>query len=192
MEALSTHTRYEQIGQPGENTQTCSDSSAESERGSKPSWRRSFKIAQIVAAVTLLLNLSLIIAGYFRTKSETDSNDVIDSGNLNLFEGTCTTTTWLGRLADLFINALSTALISSSFICAQVLLSPTVKELEAAHEKGQHFSIGIPSLRNSRLVPWWRSIAALMLLATSMPLHVLLARPCLIVHAHTNRVPLQL
>ena len=71
------------------------------------------------------------------------------------------------------INILSTALLTTSNFCMQILGSPTRQEVEKAHKKGTWVSIGVLSPGNlryidrSRLILWW------LLAISSLPLHLL-------------------
>ncbi|KAF6815159.1 hypothetical protein CMUS01_12487 [Colletotrichum musicola] len=72
----------------------------------------------------------------------------------------------------LLLNAVSTVIFASSNFFMQVLNSPSRKEVDAVHAKGDWLDIGIPSWRNAFRLSWFKAIAWLTIFLTSLPIHL--------------------
>ena len=72
-----------------------------------------------------------------------------------------------------FINILSTILLSASNYYLQCLSSPTRKGVDRAHAKGRWLEIGVMSFTNVFHINWLRSILWVCLALSSLPLHLL-------------------
>ncbi|KAH8589005.1 hypothetical protein B0O99DRAFT_582222, partial [Bisporella sp. PMI_857] len=72
----------------------------------------------------------------------------------------------------LAINILSTLLLGSSNYIMQCLSAPTRAEIDKAHMKGIWLDIGIPSLKNLKLIGQKRLILWIFLGVSSWPLHL--------------------
>ncbi|RDW82405.1 hypothetical protein BP6252_03517 [Coleophoma cylindrospora] len=98
-----------------------------------------------------------------------------DSGNLTgvgtLFTGKCTKVKGVNTLLHVFINILSTALLSSSNYVMQCLGAPNRAQIDKAHAAGKSLDIGLPSIRNLIRIGWRRPILWLVLWLSSFPLH---------------------
>jgi hypothetical protein len=113
------------------------------------------------AAVVFLINLTVTIWG----------STVRHSGVL--FEGDCNRVEYLNTGLHVFINILSTILLSGSNYCMQCLSAPTRSEVDRAHAQGKWLDIGIPSIRNVRYLSRQRIVLWILLALTSLPLHLL-------------------
>ncbi|KAH7081153.1 hypothetical protein BKA63DRAFT_202647 [Paraphoma chrysanthemicola] len=71
-----------------------------------------------------------------------------------------------------FINALSTILLSGSNYTMQVLSSPTRDDIDKAHSKKQWMELGVLSPRNMRAIPRKRTWLCMLLSLSSIPLHL--------------------
>ena len=128
-------------------------------------WRFGVTVSAWTAFTVLLLNLILTI--YTGTSYP-------HYGGLGLaFEGKCSTvnswTTWLHVL----INGLSSVLLSASNYTMQCLCSPTRKEIDQAHARGDWLDIGVPSVRNIWRMNWRRTVLWWLLALSSIPIHLL-------------------
>ena len=74
---------------------------------------------------------------------------------------------------DLAINILSTLLLGASNHNAQVLSAPTRADIDRIHARGGWLDIGVSSVRNLRHVSRWRSAIFMLLLLSTVPLHLL-------------------
>jgi hypothetical protein len=113
------------------------------------------------AVVVFLINLIVTIWGSSAKRSGI------------LLEGDCDRIETLNTGLHVFINVLSTILLSGSNYCMQCLSAPTRKEVDKAHAQQKWLDIGIPSLRNVRHLSWQRVGLWVMLALTSLPLHLL-------------------
>lgn len=126
-------------------------------------WRFGALHFAIWASVVFLINFIVTIWG----------STARDSGVL--LDGDCKRVKRLNSGLHVFINILSTILLSGSNYCMQCLSAPTRGEVDKAHAQGKWLDIGIPSLRNVRHLSWKRIILWVLLALTSLPLHLLYA-----------------
>ena len=100
---------------------------------------------------------------------------VDSSGRLTLFHGDCDRTKSLNTGIHVFINAMSTIILSSSNYVQQVLCAPTREEVDAAHEgrrRSRWADIGVPSMLNICLLDRRRVLLWYLLMFSSLPLHL--------------------
>jgi hypothetical protein len=90
-----------------------------------------------------------------------------------LFQGDCARARSLNIWIHFVVNAFSTLLLAASNFCLQVLSAPSPKDLARAHEKRQWLQIGLPSLRNLWRIGKDRTFLCVVLLLSSVPLHLL-------------------
>lgn len=62
--------------------------------------------------------------------------------------GNCTTISQLNTGFHLLLNVISTLFLGAGNYCMQILVAPSRKEIEEAHEKMEFLDIGIPSFRS--------------------------------------------
>ncbi|KAI7216629.1 hypothetical protein KC333_g4725 [Hortaea werneckii] len=146
-------------------TQTSKSVNNRMKRRRLQGWRFGVTVSAWTAFTVLLLNLILTI--YAGTSYP-------HYGGLGLaFEGKCSTvnswTTWLHVL----INGLSSVLLSASNYTMQCLCSPTRKEIDVAHARGDWLDIGVPSVRNIWRMNWRRTLLWWLLALSSIPIHLL-------------------
>ncbi|KAH7304094.1 hypothetical protein B0I35DRAFT_445883 [Stachybotrys elegans] len=128
-------------------------------------WRVTVSLGVLTACLVLAANVALAVwtvqhsAGY-------------ESGTSIVFEGSCEDSEQATKWPHLAINFLSTLLLGASNNCAQILVAPTRQDVDKAHAKGRWLDIGVPSVRNIRHIPSWRSILCLFLFLSSVPLHM--------------------
>lgn len=79
----------------------------------------------------------------------------------------------LGLTYHVLINILSTALLTASNYCMQILSASSREELEAAHARNTWLDIGIISFRNLAYIDRRRMIFWCILGLSSFPLHLL-------------------
>lgn len=117
------------------------------------------------AASVLLLNCILTIV--------VNAKHDLQGGYGTLQQGDCSKTKRLDLWLHLLINVLSTLLLGASNYTMQCLSAPTREELDNAHTQGRWLDIGVPSVRNLASVAPWRSVLWILLLLSSIPLHLL-------------------
>lgn len=92
---------------------------------------------------------------------------------VTLIEDNCNSvrnwSTWL----HLGINIVSTVLLSRSSYVMQCLTSHTRREINKAHIYGRYMDIGVPSFQNLLYVTRYRVSLWLLLVLSSLPLHLL-------------------
>ena len=128
-------------------------------------WRFGVMAASVATGVTLLINLILTVwvAVHFSS----------DDGIGTAYEGSCDIVTNWSRWLHIFINIISSVVLTASNYCMQCLTSPTRAEVDAAHAKGDWVDIGVVGTRNltrisrKRATLWW------ILAFSSIPIHLL-------------------
>ncbi|KAH6889430.1 hypothetical protein B0T10DRAFT_404784 [Thelonectria olida] len=136
----------------------------------KSGWRVSLIGGAIASLVVLIINLAITL---WSINLPTGVFEVSDTGRRVLFEGSCSTSRRLNTLLHLLINILSSILLAASSYGMQCLSAPTRAEVDKAHRAQKWMDIGILSVRNLRLISWQRSIPWIVLMLSSLPLHLL-------------------
>ncbi|KAF4832816.1 hypothetical protein CGCTS75_v004234 [Colletotrichum tropicale] len=75
-------------------------------------------------------------------------------------------------MLHLLLNILSTVILASSSFFMQVLNSPSRREVDETHAKGDWLDIGIPSWRNAFRLSKFKLWSWIMFLLSSIPIHV--------------------
>ncbi|KAF2237908.1 hypothetical protein EV356DRAFT_362818 [Viridothelium virens] len=135
-------------------------------------WRFGVICGCASASAVFLINLIVTIyaaASHAHAPGRVDD----DSGRLTLFYGSCSKAQHLNIVIHFIINALSTVLLSASNYCMQCLSAPTRTEVDRAHAKKAWADIGVPSIRNLRLIERRKVILWGLLSLSSLPLHLL-------------------
>ncbi|KAL3441795.1 hypothetical protein BJX65DRAFT_299460 [Aspergillus insuetus] len=102
-----------------------------------------------------------------------------NSGNVEravVYEGSCSLIDDWKIGLHFLINVLSTALLAASNYAMQCLCAPTRAAVDRAHAKNRWLDIGVLSLRNFTEMDTRRKVLWLILLASSLPIHMLVAR----------------
>jgi hypothetical protein len=138
----------------------------------RKSWRTRLSgwrggVAMSIAVSSLVLLLNIILAIIAATKW-----DPIE-GIATSYTGDCTVAARWTTAVHLVINILSSLLLGASNYCMQRLVAPTRKEVDNAHAQRKWLDIGIPSVRNLRLIDKHRMLPWFMLFLSSVPLHFL-------------------
>ncbi|KIW91537.1 uncharacterized protein Z519_07503 [Cladophialophora bantiana CBS 173.52] len=89
-----------------------------------------------------------------------------------LTSGSGTKVAWIGTIYHILINVFSTALLSASNYCMQVVTGPTRDQADAAHVGGGFVDIGVLSLHNLQDVGVLRQTLFGTLAISSPPLHL--------------------
>lgn len=130
-------------------------------------WRGGALLSLIGTVFVGLFNLAITIWVWKHPRNE------IEGSIGTLYEGSCAKTRNLNVWIHLLINILSTLLLAASNYCMQVLSAPSRKELAQAHAQRYWLQIGVPSFRNLRRIGRDRTILWMLLLLSSMPLHLM-------------------
>jgi hypothetical protein len=128
-------------------------------------WRMGLLFGCSMSTFVLCCNIAMMVVGAIRNYDE--------SGIANLITGDEAKISRWNTGLHVIINALSTMLLSASNYTTQVLSSPTRKDVDGAHKKGQWLTIGLLSPRNLRAIPLKRRLLWLTMASSSIPLHLL-------------------
>lgn len=129
-------------------------------------WRLGVTLGASFAFIVLLINISL-------TAWASNHASSMQNGIGTLIIGSCSTTQRYDSGLHLLINVLSTLLLGASNFTMQVLSSPTRAEVDKAHNRKHWHDIGVPNIRNLKTISRWRTALWLLLLLSSLPLHLM-------------------
>jgi hypothetical protein len=127
-------------------------------------WRKTGAIFFVLIWTLTLTLLILFLVSFFAVGSFTETT---------LYLGSCTQSSRNVLILHLFINIVSTAVLTSSNFFLQLLAAPTRDDIDKAHRRARWLDVGIPSLRNLRFVSWLKLTLWLLIAITSLPLHLL-------------------
>ncbi|KAJ5171184.1 uncharacterized protein N7500_003967 [Penicillium coprophilum] len=145
------------------------DSSTNSPHGR--AWIKGVVICARVITIILAINITMAITAvglaYSKNREQDFSFAAVYTGKCSLAKN------WMTGL-HLIINILSTVLLGASNYCMQCLASPSRAQVDKAHSKRVWVPIGVPNIwgllwsdRGKRQLLGW------MLLATSLPIHLI-------------------
>ncbi|KIW71268.1 hypothetical protein PV04_03451 [Phialophora macrospora] len=127
-------------------------------------WRTGALTAALLAAVSLLVNLILVI---WLGVHGSGANLV------ELYNGDCGRVQTMDIWVHLAINVFSTLLLGGSNYCMQCLSAPTRADVDRAHAKAKFLDIGVPSVRNLWNIPRLKLLLWWALGLSSVPLHLM-------------------
>jgi len=119
-------------------SQTPTAASNRQKRRRLQGWRFGVACSATMASSVLILNLILAIVAAVKFGSE--------NGVGTAFTGSCATVNSWATWLHIVINALSSLLLSASNYTMQCLCSPTRKEIDKAHAKGDWMDVGVVRL----------------------------------------------
>ncbi|KAI1850745.1 hypothetical protein JX266_004027 [Neoarthrinium moseri] len=130
-------------------------------------WRRAAHVNSIVLVIVTIILISCLIA------SITQTGGLVKS--FMFHEGTCDggSASKTNVALHLLLNVVSTAIFASSNFFMQVLNSPSRHEVDLVHAKGSYLGIGVPSVRNTFKVSRFKTCCWIVLLLSSIPMHLL-------------------
>ncbi|PWY67945.1 hypothetical protein BO70DRAFT_374505 [Aspergillus heteromorphus CBS 117.55] len=126
--------------------------------------------AWVVGAV-LILNIVLTLIALGLSYSRTVNRGAFLS--TELYAGNCTRATDWATGFHIVINLLSSALFESGGYAMQCLTAPCRTEVDQAHRRRRWLDIGVMSVRNFRVMSVRRKLLWLVLLGTSLPIHMI-------------------
>ena len=176
-EALITHGRSTSYSEPSKAhnspvvrviSQTPTARVKRDRRRKLQGWRFGVAVSAWVAFLCLMLNLLFTVSASIKFRKS-----MVD-GVGTAYEGSCDVVDTWATWVHILINALSSILLSASNYTMQCLSSPTRKEIDRAHSKGDWVDIGVASVRNifgrisrRRTGLWY------LLSLSSIPIHLL-------------------
>ncbi|PGH01675.1 hypothetical protein GX51_05121 [Blastomyces parvus] len=136
----------------------------------KRKWIRGALICAYAACFVLLVNVIITLIAVIRTYGEYESIEFISAP---IYKGKCSVSrNWVTGL-HFFINCLCAVTIATSSYCMQCLASPSRADTDRAHNQGRWLEIGTASIGNFRFVGYKRLGLWLVLLLTSLPIHII-------------------
>ncbi|GLA40698.1 hypothetical protein AnigIFM63309_008532 [Aspergillus niger] len=137
---------------------------------SRRRWVRGVLICTYAAFGILLVNVILTIVAAAVAVARHDQRTM---SSATIYKGSCDRTkAWTTGL-HLLINVLSTIVLGASSYCMQCLTSPSRVDVDRAHGQRVWLDIGVASVRNLAWADWPRRTLWLVLLVTSLPIHLI-------------------
>jgi hypothetical protein len=130
-------------------------------------WRFGVLLSCIASFLLLTINATIVI--YASHRFPVDKH----TGLGTIFEGSCKKTKRMDTVLHIGINIISTGLLAASNYTSQIIVSPNRKDIDKSHAAGRYLDIGVQSIRNLRFLPVRRKILWVLLIASSVPLHLL-------------------
>ncbi|KLJ11640.1 hypothetical protein EMPG_13180 [Blastomyces silverae] len=136
----------------------------------KRKWTRGALICAYSACFVLLVNVIITLVAITRAYGEYGSMELTSAP---IYKGKCSVSrNWVTALHFL-INCLCAVTLATSSYCMQCLASPSRADTDRAHNQGRWLEIGTASIGNFRFVGYKRLGLWLVLLLTSLPIHVI-------------------
>ena len=129
-------------------------------------WQIGVLSAFYISVFVLVVNISLLIVGGVKHGGYADGIGTLNYGDSGPMKR-------IGLTYHVLINVLSTALLTSSNYCMQILSAPSREELDLAHARNSWLDIGIISFRNLAFISQRRMVCWCILGFSSLPLHLL-------------------
>jgi hypothetical protein len=117
------------------------------------------------ATLVLVMNVLVVIIAASTSK--------IENGIGTLHTGNCSLVNKWNTALHVLINAISSVLLGASNYAMQCLTSPTRKECNDAHARGDWLDIGVAGVRNLTRISRRRRILWILLATSSIPIHLL-------------------
>jgi hypothetical protein len=136
-------------------------------------WQVSLIAGAGACIVVLIINLGVTIWSSVTLKGSENNESGKGSSRRIIFEGSCSASRTLNIVIHLFINIFSSILLAASNYAMQCLSAPTRADIDQAHARKEWMDIGIPSFRNARMISGSRYALWLLLVLSSVPLHLL-------------------
>ncbi|KAL9071422.1 MAG: hypothetical protein Q9157_005474 [Trypethelium eluteriae] len=129
-------------------------------------WRLGILAGFWTSLVVLLGNLIILLLGAVQNGGYVEGIGILNFGEHNKMAT-------ISTAYHILINILSTALLTSSNFCMQILCSPTREEVDYANGKDKWVYIGILSPSNLRYISKKRQTMWWLLALSSLPLHLI-------------------
>lgn len=133
-------------------------------------WVIGVLICACVASVILFLNIALTIIAAILSYSKFRGHGFTSAV---LYQGSCSLSKNWVRGLHVLINILSTVVLAASNYCMQCLSSPSRENVVVAHSQWRWLDIGVSSMENLRFVGWKRCMLWVLLLISSLPIHLM-------------------
>lgn len=128
-------------------------------------WKGTAIIGASIAGTALLLNILVLIWAVAALPKV--------NGFAIVYTGSDEVVRRIDVAVKLIINIVSTAILLSSSRCTQYLCAPTRKDIDKAHCQGTWLDVGVRSWRNFAATRGWRMWTIIVLLVSSIPIHII-------------------
>jgi hypothetical protein len=142
----------------------------------KRTWKSRRSQRNTVIWISFASTLSIFLLNFIVTIVVWLKYPLSRDGVATLYQGDCSFAKRLDAGLHVLINVLSTILLSMSNLSLQLIVSPTRTEVDRAHCSGQWLDIGVPSIRNIRILPRTTIVVAVLLAFSALPIHFLFVR----------------
>lgn len=126
-------------------------------------------IGGALLSLTILV-LNICVLAWAQNQKYRGADD--ESGSVTVYRGDCKATSRAFTWSHLAINAMSTLLLSASTVGVQCSSAPTRNEVDRAHAAGEWLHIGVVGYRNWRWITRARRVIWVVLMVSSLPLHL--------------------
>lgn len=131
------------------------------------SWKTSAQVNTILVAVLAAVLLGALFYGLVVNRG------LGVNSTFPIFQATCQTASGLNIFLHLALNVFGTLILASSNFFMQLVAAPSRAELDRAHQKWRWVDIGIPTVRNFASLSGFKRASWLVLMASSVPIHLL-------------------
>ncbi|CAG7558117.1 unnamed protein product [Fusarium equiseti] len=149
------------------------DTVSTSATSKRDKWQVSLIAGAGACIVVLIINLGVTIWSSVTLKGSENNESGKRSNRGIIYEGSCSASRTLNIVIHLVINIFGSILLAASNYGMQCLSAPTRADVDQAHVRKNWMDIGIPSFRNLRMVSRTRVALWLLLVLSSVPLHLL-------------------
>ncbi|KKZ66920.1 hypothetical protein EMCG_07416 [[Emmonsia] crescens] len=133
-------------------------------------WIKGALLCAYFASFVLLVNIIVTLIAVIRAYGKYGSMEFISAP---IYQGKCSVSRNWAMGLHFLINCLSAVTLATSSYCMQCLSSPSRADTDRAHNQGRWLEIGTASISNFRFVGYKRLGLWLVLLLTSLPIHVI-------------------
>ncbi|KAG5294424.1 hypothetical protein I7I48_10929 [Histoplasma ohiense] len=133
-------------------------------------WIRGALLSTYLACIVLLVNIIITLLATIRAYGKYESVEFI---SVPVYQGKCSVSRNWATGLHFLINCLSAVTLATSSYCMQCLSSPSRADTDRAHNQGTWLEIGTASVSNFRFVGYKRLGLWLVLLLTSLPIHII-------------------
>ncbi|THC99990.1 hypothetical protein EYZ11_000569 [Aspergillus tanneri] len=123
----------------------------------------------LVLIINVILFIVAVVMGYSGSRSSNDKSTMSTA----IYDGRCSVSGGWATGLHALINILSTALLATSSYTMQCLSAPSREDIDKAHAKGEWLDVGTFSYRNVAAMDIRRKVIWLVLLLTSIPIHLM-------------------
>lgn len=130
------------------------------------SWKTSANVNTILVSALSAILLGALVYGLVVKR------DLGVNSTFPIFRGSCQTASGLNIFLHLVLNVLGTLILASSNFFMQLVAAPSRAELDRAHHASKWIDIGVPSLRNFASLSGFKRVSWLVLMVSSIPIHL--------------------